>query len=591
MPQKYEETQPDGRIAHFSNPEVWRLKPRRAGFQSPDSFTPRPLEGRGRGWGELTRIFLPILIGLCILVLAPDLTARGQGPGNTLYLPLITRPVSGPVLKWQKGGCYNSWCETGWYSSPAVINIDGDPQAEIIASAYSLVALDGQTGALQWRAGNTNNRTWPGIVLADIDKDGQDEIVIAQSGPYVSAYRLDGTLKWQNQPSGASGEYRGLLVSDLDNNGGPLEVIVTRASGSETNTWVLNSSGNSIGGKWPQMSDETGYAWGVYNVNAAAGDLRPDIPGLELVVPSDVHYINAYDKSGNQLPANAVDYPGKGWGLVGVWEDLAIEKRGWGDCYDGSLPRAEHYRANFADGPAVIADVNGDGVREVVAVGNMYDCYAGYPPSRYYAPYIFNADRSRFNASGFDWRSIPVDTGAPLSEDWWVIQSAGPNPVVADLDGDGKQEILFSSYDGRVHAYWLDKTEHGDWPYEVYKPSEGFIRFASEPVVADLDCDGKAEVLFTSWPPNDSGQTGKLYVASFNGQTLYEVNLPPAFGGGYNGALAAPTLANVDTDPDLEVVVNTIDSGVVVYDLPGTAGACRLQWPTGRGNYLRNASR
>jgi hypothetical protein len=465
-----------------------------------------------------------------------------------------------------------------------VINIDGDPQAEIIASAYSLVALDGQTGAQQWSNDDNSNRTWPGIILADINNDGQTEIVIAQSGPWVSAYRLDGTLLWRKQPSGSGGEYRGVLAANLDGSGG-MEIVVTRAYTSGVNTWVLNSAGNSIGGKWPQVNDDSAYSWGVYNANAAAGDLRPDIPGLELVVPSDVHYIAAYDRDGNQLAANAADYPGKGWGKVGVWENWAVEKRGYGED-DGS--RAMNYRANFADGPAVIADVNNDGVREVVTVGNMYDIPSGYPPSKYYAPFIFNADRSRFNKPGADWRTPPVDTGAPLSEAWWDIQSAEPNPVVADLDGDGKQEILFASYDGRLHAYWLDKTEHGSWPYEVYKPSEGFIRFASEPVVADLECDGRAEVLFTSWTPNDSGQTGKLYVASFNGETLYEVNLPPAFGGGYNGALAAPTLANVDTDADLEVVVNTIDSGVVVYDLPGTAGACRLQWPTGRGNYQRS---
>ena len=23
--------------------------------------------------------------------------------------------VQRPVLKWQHGGCYSSWCETGWY--------------------------------------------------------------------------------------------------------------------------------------------------------------------------------------------------------------------------------------------------------------------------------------------------------------------------------------------------------------------------------------------------------------------------------------------------------------------------------------------
>ena len=129
--------------------------------------------------------------------------------------------------------------------------------------------------------------------------------------------------------------------------------------------------------------------------------------------------------------------------------------------------------------------------------------------------------------------------------------------MVADLDGDGKQEILFSSYDGRVHAYWLDKTEHGSWPYSVYKPAEGFYRFASEPVVADLDCDGKAEVLFTSWVPNGSNRTGKLHILSDNGQVLHEVDLPMAFSGNWNGGMAAPTLANVDTDADLEIVINT----------------------------------
>jgi len=68
------------------------------------------------------------------------------------------------------------------------------------------------------------------------------------------------------------------------------------------------------------------------------------------------------------------------------------------------------------------------------------------------------------------------------------------------------KEILFPSYDGKVHAYWLDKTEHGSWPYVV--PASGSpgdeFRFAGEPVVADVDNDGQAEVLFTSWPKKTS---------------------------------------------------------------------------------------
>ena len=496
-----------------------------------------------------------------------------------------------PVLKWQLGGCYNSWCETGWYSSPAAADLDGDGQIEVVASSYSIFVLDGSTGSLEWKMSSGHDRsdpnapnvgrTWPGIVIADINHDGENEIVTAHSGGWISVYNAQGYFEpgWPQHPT--SNELRGLLVSDLDGDQS-MEVVVTGAVYGQVNTWVFEANGTIRPG-WPQLSNDSGYAWGVFNANASAGDLDGDTAN-EIIVPSDVHYICAYEADGTQIPAHAM-YGGKGWGKVGVWESLETELRGWGEC-DGV--RAESYRTNFADGPSVIADVNGDNVNEVVATGNVYDCYAGYPPSRYDGVYIFNADRSRFNVDGFDWRSVPVDTGAPLSEEYNVIESAEPNPAVADLDGDGHLEILYASYDGRVHAFWLDKTEHGYWPYSVYSPAEGFYRFASEPVIADLDNNGFAEVIFSSWTQKGSNHTGKLHILDYMGQPLYEINLPEAFGGeNWNGALPAPTLANIDADPDLEIILLTANSGVVAYDLPATANAT-IFWGTGRGNYQRD---
>jgi len=501
--------------------------------------------------------------------------------------------IQPPQLKWQHGGCYHSWCETGWYSSPAVTDLDGDGTMEVIASAYSIVVLDGETGALEWRmtsghdrsepGADSVGRTWPGIVVADVDGNGDTEIVTAHSGGYVSVYDHEGYFEpgWPQQPTEA--ELRGLSVSDLDDDGG-LEVVVTAAVGSKTNTWVYEPDGSLRPG-WPQLVGDGGYAWGIYNDNAAIGDLDGD-GSAELVVPSDVHYICAYEADGSQIPAHAM-YEDRGWGQVGVWESLAIELQGWGEC-DGS--REERYRTNFAHGAAVIDDVNGDGAVEVVAVGNVYDCKYGHPPGKYNGLYLFNADRSRFTAGGYDWQVPPLDTGAPLSEKYEVIENNQPNPVAVDLDGDGEKEILFSSYDGRVHAFWLDRTEHGNWPYSIYHEAEGVYRFGSEPVVVDLDGDGLAEVIVASWVQKGSGMTGALHILDYLGNPLQKIDLPPAYGSPtWNGALAAPTVADIDADAELELVVNTAHSGFIAYDLPGSENAIVL-WATGRGNVQRTAS-
>jgi hypothetical protein len=525
----------------------------------------------------MNRASLLFIMGICLFCFA-------------LY-PALCSGFGAPQLQWSYGGCYSSWCETGWYSSPAVADLDGNGTMQVVASAYSIVNLVGASGALNWRvasghdraasgAGNVG-RTWPNVVVKDVDNDGQAEIISAHGGGYVSVYTRDGYFKsgWPERP--VTNELRGLAVADLDGNG-DMEIVVTAAIGSAVNTWVYEHTGVVRAG-WPQLGDDNGYAWGVYNNNAAVGDIDGD-GAAEIIVPSDVHYICAYNPDGTKIQANAM-YGSKVWGKVGVWESLTPEIRGWGEC-DGV--RAESYRANFADGAGVIADVNQDGIAEIVAVGNMYDCHAGYPPSRYNALYIFNADRSRFKdtAHGFNWETIPVDTGAPLSEDYDVIESNEPNPVVVDLDNDGFKEILFSSYDGRVHAFWLDKSEHHNWPYSVYNPSEGFYRFASEPVVADLDNDGSAEVIFTSWPAKTESaplRLGKLHILSSRGTPLHEVNLPAPKSSDlyWNGALAAPTLANIDSDPNLEIVVNTVSAGVVAYEVPDSANA-RILWQTGR---------
>ena len=499
------------------------------------------------------------------------------------------------TLKWQKAGCAGGeWCETGWYASPAVADLDGNGSQEVVWSAYSIWAVEGATGDVIWQVASGHDRsepgasnvgrTWPGVVIADVDDNGDLEIVTAHGGGYVSIYDHDGyfySSEWPQRP--ASNELRGLATYDLDGDG-DLEIAVTVArSQNYNNVWVYHHDGSEYAPGWPQLSSGC-CAYGVYNANLAIGDLDGDNRG-ELVVPSDVHYICAFEDDATRIPAHAM-YGDKAWNEVGVWVDLTAELRGWGYC-------GTEHRPNFAHGPALIIDVNGDDVNEVVAVGNVHNCDTSPYTDLYNGPYIFNADRSRFSAGAFDWITVPIDTGAPLSEDYGLIENCQPNPVAADLDGDGNLEILYASYDGKVHCFWLDKTEHGNWPYSVYQPADGFYRFASEPVVVDIENDGQAEVIFGSWTQKGSYTAGKLHIVDSNGGLVTEITIPPprTWEGSttWNGILGAPTLANIDSDADLEVLVGTAFAGLCAYDLSESANA-RILWATGRGNMQRTGS-
>lgn len=511
-----------------------------------------------------------------------------------LAAPLVSQAaplntIAAPVLKWQHGGC-TSWCQTGWYSSPAVADLDNDGGMEVIAGTYKLYILKGSDGTLKQPAIDpAGDRIWPDVVLADLENDGDLEIITAHNGGYLNVYNAAGVLQWSVRPTPSS-ELRSLGVYDLDGNG-DLEIMV--ASTIDNNQWyVYEDNGTLRAGSWPQHnpdSNTNGYTAGCFNENLAAADLTGD--GLaEIIGPNDTHYIAAFHADGSQVRANSLyglnpDSSQKFWSRVGVHVDHNVDLRGYANC-------GSEHRPNFANSAPTLNDLDNNGTLEIVVVGNVYNCDTDPYTDLYEMPFIFTADRTRWAAGAYNWTVLPTPDAfaAPLSEDWEVIENNVPNPAIADLDGDGKKEIVYPSYDGRMHAYWLDKTEHGSFPYSVYNPTDGYITFASEPAIADLDNDGQAEILFTTWVQKSTTNSGKLIILSSQGQLLQSVSLPAAYGTtSWNGAMAAPTLANIDSDPDLEVVINSALSGVLAYDLPGTANA-RILWGTGRGNMWRSGS-
>lgn len=539
-----------------------------------------------------TTNYLITLIGILVFLTLPpsEKVAQAYASQNSQ----AQAAFGAPILLWSRGGCYTTWCQTGWYSSPAVANLDGDPQAEVVASAYSIFILDGLDGRIEIRApsgfaaGSSDSdvgRTWPDIALGNIDQSPDLEIITAHSAGWLSAYNAGLQFKpgWPKQITPGS-ELRSLAAADLDGDG---DVEILAASTRSQNQWyAFEHTGALRASYWPQHGADSatnGYTAGCYNQNIAAGDLDGD--GLaEIIGPNDTHYLAAFQDNGAQIPANPMYGANRIWSLVGVHVNHQVDLRGYAIC------GGEH-RPNFANSAPIIVDLDSNGTLETVVIGNVYNCGTSPYTDLYEIPFVFNGDRTRWQAGSYDWTVLPnpAPDSAPLSEDYNQIENSRPNPTAADLDGDGKLEILYPSYDGRVHAYWLDKTEHGSWPYAVKKSNESFIRFASEVVVADLDADGSAEVIFTSWTQKGSNRTGKLHILNSMGVPIYEIDLPAADSSGWNGGLAAPTLANIDSEPGLELLVNTAHSGVAAYDLPNTARA-RVLWGTGRGSFLRGGS-
>jgi len=519
-------------------------------------------------------------VGLPPAALAALAALAGCGLGGGAGAGAAPPPSFGaPVLLWANGGCFTSWCQTGWYASPALADLDGVPATkEILWGGYDLVALDPSDGRVRWRSPSPD-RIWASPAVADLAGDGRPEVVVAR-GSRVDVLSADGSPLWS--AAAASGELRTLLVADLEGDGAA-EVLAGRAAptGVEQVAAWRGADGAPLAGFPARRAGEAGYGWALYNENLAAGDLDGD-GDLELVNPTDTHYITALDHAGNQLPASAIYGAGKVWSEVGVHVSHAVDLRGHASC------GVEH-RPNFADSAPVIADLDGDGTREIAVVGNVYDCARGYPPSLYQIPFLLRGDRTRWARGGLDWTELPAPPpgSAPRSEDHAVIETALPNPAIGDLDGDGRAEVVFSSYDGRVHAWSLDRTEKGSWPFVV--PGAG-IRFASEPAIADLDGDGKAEVIVGTWGEKARRKSGQLLVLDHLGRLLYAVDLPPSFPtGAWNGALGAPTVANVDGDPDVEILVGTAQAGLVAFRVPRTAGA-RVAWGTGRGGFTRRGT-
>lgn len=500
-----------------------------------------------------------------------------------------------PQLKYKCAGTFDLWTEEAYYSSPYVGDIDNDGKKEIVFSNYSITVLDAATGNTKWKVNSghdrndpvqefnaSNGHTWSDVEVADINGDGSLEIITAHGHGVISVLDSNGYFLpgWPQTPQDAS--VRSVEVADLDNDG-KKEIIAGLGIPSNTSVYVYNYDGTLRAG-WPQtpqgQNGVDSYTYGVFMDNITTGDLNND-GILEIIVPSDLSHIAVFEPDGSSYPANPAVFGKKNWGHIALFEDYSSEIRnennGWGNAIRGNEMREELYKAEFGHSKAKVYDVDGNGKNEVITTAIMCNriYFPTYPPTEYMTIAILNGDRTRYKneSLGYNWEVIPMDLGKPLVQDPNSMSSnVFPSPTIADLDDDGRVEILFNSYNGKVHCFGLDKKEPYAWPYSLTKRTSPKAEYASPVACEDINFDGKKEVVFTSYfdPTQGYGNVrGYLYILNYEGKLMNKIELPDSKEAGRhaNGGMAQPVVADIDNDGLFEIIINTQQSAICVYDL------------------------
>jgi hypothetical protein len=485
-----------------------------------------------------------------------------------------------------------SWDEN-WLASPAVADINGDGSFEIIAPRHSVLYVWRNDGTLLWKTAfgysasvspdHGTTRMWPSAVVGDFNRDGKLEIAVAGGiegnlGINLCLYDGNGNVLAGWPKRFGDREVRSIAAADVDGDG-KIEILVNRTwEGPVTSVYRFDGT---LLPNWPQVNAscnppspaEACWDFGGYNQNIGAGDLDGD--GIDDVISTyDAIGFGVFRGSGAPFPT-APEFSDRVITATEMYHDLALSIQGWGT---GD-------RSEFTSSPPVVADLFGDGVPRIILAGDHEHTLS--TENKGTEVWVVNNDLRR--PAGWTW---PKDTGMPLGGFAYMgpnIVHTMPSPSVANLDGSTSLKILVPGYDGKLHVYNADGSVYWTYTFStVASPYTG----ASEALVADLNGDGSPEVIFATFTSGGFGDPdipAHLIILSNTGVLLRKLELPD------RGSMAAPTIADLDGDGDLEIVISLKDqvgggySGVQIYDLPGSSDNC-VMWGTGRGGLLRQGS-
>jgi len=414
-------------------------------------------------------------------------------------------------------------------------DLDGDGYQEIITSSTDrkIYAWDYQGALMPGFPSDLEHVPQEAPSVGDLDGDGDLEIVqCTHSDTFPSGGDLSAIDHEGNPLPGFPVTFNGYWFTnsptlvDLDDDG-DLEILATEGGWRSGRLHVVEHDGTAWGGNWPfRFSGWPECTPGVADVD---NDGR-----LEIACVAGDRAFYLLDRTGVCLP---------GW------------PRHFTNCY-----------ASY-EAPA-FADLDGDGDLEIlIGLGGGSDegCYV-------------------FNHDGTDFPGWPKMVGT----------TTYCQPTVTDLEGDGELDILF----GRMGVFWSYSdcfwawTASGDtkagFPYGVSwgGGTDGPI------TVADINDDGRMEIFADHNAAELVEDTlyGFLFGVDSNGNDLPGFPLRPKGFTHMNGA----TIGDVDGDGDYELGLLTISirpyefsANVNLYDLTECYHPSRVDWETLHGRNER----
>jgi hypothetical protein len=382
----------------------------------------------------------------------------------------------------------NNWVQY----PPSVADIDGDGWLEIVAGTRGpttggrLYVID-HLGAI--RPGyplSVNNRNISlGIVLYDLDNDGQKEMIVGeQINPgKIHIYRPNGT-EWttgwpvllDHTPAVTP------AVADIDQDGAP-EIVTC----SYNSLYAINLDGTLLPGFPVQIPNAKFSYQSPVLVDLDGDGYREIVVGAHSNAPGC--YIYRYDGT----PYANGAHPVENWSYCpptvtdlendGTLDIIFSQSAGstpptnvfWAWDSNGNLKTGFPYVSDHgggAEGPITVADVNGDGRMEIFMDQNVTDGVNGW---------LLGVDADGVNLPGFPLRPVGFT----------YLNGA----AIGDVDGDGHYELAVVSYSdttSNVNLYTLPDTYRRtsrDWTQYHGSPTR-VGAFAAVLVAGDLDCDG-----------------------------------------------------------------------------------------------------